>query len=138
MNDLSVIPNMCVNCSICEKSCPTNSMRIVDGIPLFCMNCSPDKASCLKICPTGAIESVGGAILLNKDECIGCGACENACPVGAISVDKFKGATKCNFCINEDTKECVESCPTNALTDNSKEIVDETRLKMAKKIKDII
>ncbi|WP_409199867.1 4Fe-4S dicluster domain-containing protein [Methanobrevibacter sp. DSM 116169] len=121
MSGISVNPNKCIDCSICERSCPSNSIKVKDGVPLFCMNCEPDKANCLKICPTGAIESLGGAIILNKEKCNGCGACQDVCPIGAIDIGK-NSANKCNFCVGKDTKECVESCPTNALTDDENTI----------------
>lgn len=137
MNDLAINPEMCINCSNCEYSCPNNAIKVENNVPLFCMNCSPDKANCLKACPTEAIESLGGAIILNQEKCIGCGACEESCPIGAINIDKQGRANKCNFCFNQDSKDCIESCPTNALTDDIKSIASSKQKKFRNNLENI-
>ncbi|WP_299526559.1 formate dehydrogenase [uncultured Methanobrevibacter sp.] len=71
----------CTHCEVC-KNC--QHPLDVDDIPLFCMECSPDKAPCLKICPENAIECFGGAITLNKSKCAKCGKCKNTCPIGIL------------------------------------------------------
>ncbi len=141
MTELISNPELCVDCMKCERNCPSNAIRVNEGVPLFCMHCTPEKAPCLNICPEQAIEELGGAIVINKEKCIGCGMCRDVCPIGAISMDEIGQANKCDLCINEDTQQCVESCPTEALINDSKEMVSAKQDKIAtelKKLKGVI
>jgi anaerobic carbon-monoxide dehydrogenase iron sulfur subunit len=141
MNELTVNPELCIDCAKCERNCPQNAIKVDKGVPLFCMNCSPDKAPCLQACPEGAIESLGGAIVINDEKCIGCGLCQDICPIGAINMDNTGTIHKCDLCINEDHKECIESCPTNALKEDSNELILEKQKKIASelnKVKNIL
>ncbi|MDR1721984.1 MAG: 4Fe-4S dicluster domain-containing protein [Methanobrevibacter sp.] len=133
--ELIANPQLCIDCMKCERSCPNNAIRVNDGVPLFCMHCSPDKAPCLQICPEGAIEELGGAIVINEEECIGCGMCRDVCPIGAITMDTQGIATKCDLCINQDTQECIDSCPTGALSNDSSEIVNTKQSKFLEELK---
>ena len=135
MRELVSNPDLCVDCMKCERNCPSNAIRVVDTIPLFCMHCTPDKAPCLNICPENAIEPLGGAITVNKDKCIGCGMCRDACPIGAISMNEKGQASKCDLCINEDTQQCVESCPTKALSDSAGDMVTAKQDKIVNEFK---
>lgn len=135
MSELISNPNLCIDCMKCERNCPQNAMRVDDGVPLFCMHCSPEKAPCLNICPEEAIEELGGAIVINHDKCIGCGMCRDVCPIGAISMDEIGIAKKCDLCINEDTQQCIEYCPSNALSSNSDEIVSAKQEKISSELK---
>lgn len=141
MNDLNLNPELCVDCMKCERSCPENSINVIDQVPLFCMNCSPEKAPCLLRCPEGAIEPLGGAIVINHEKCIGCGVCEAACPIGAIHIDGFGDVHKCNLCLGLEEKQCVANCPTGAINDEAKEQIIEKQRKVAKefnKVRDIL
>ena len=51
-----VISDECINCGVCDDSCPTN-----------------------------AISEVGEKRAVDPDTCIDCGACVDTCPVIAIS-----------------------------------------------------
>jgi len=134
MTELVANPELCVDCAKCERNCPMNAIRVNGGVPLFCMHCAPEKAPCLNICPEEAIEALGGAIVINGDKCIGCGMCRDVCPIGAISMDEIGQAKKCDLCVNEDTQQCIDSCPTNALSNDSSEIVAEKQDKIAKEL----
>lgn len=135
MSELVSNPELCVSCVKCERNCPMNAIRVNEGVPLFCMHCTPEKAPCLNICPEGAIEELGGAIVINGDKCIGCGMCRDVCPIGAISMDEIGLAKKCDLCTNEETQKCVESCPTNALSNNSIDMVSKKQNKIANELK---
>jgi len=135
MSELVLNPELCVDCAKCERNCPMNAIRVNGGVPLFCMHCTPEKAPCLNICPEEAIEELGGAIVIDGEKCVGCGMCRDVCPIGAISMDEIGQAKKCNLCINEEAQQCIESCPTNALTSDSSALVSEKQEKIIDEIK---
>ena len=135
MTELITNPELCIDCMKCERNCPQNAIRVNEGVPLFCMHCTPEKAPCLNICPENAIEELGGAITINQEKCIGCGMCRDVCPIGAISINEIGQANKCDLCINEKAQQCVESCPTNALTNDSKEIISAKQTKIVTELK---
>lgn len=135
MTELISNPELCVDCMKCERNCPQNAIRVNEGVPLFCMHCTPEKAPCLNTCPESAIEELGGAIVINKEKCIGCKMCRDVCPIGAISMNEIGQANKCDLCSNEEVQHCIESCPTNALMSNSKEIVSAKQDKIANELK---
>ena len=98
MKELISKPELCDECGKCERICPKNAIRVVSGVPLFCLHCAEDRAPCLAVCPEGAIEEVDGAIIIHEDDCIGCGLCRDFCPVGAIQLNEYGIATKCDLC----------------------------------------
>ena len=132
MKELISKPDLCEDCSKCERECPQNAIRVINGVPVFCLHCAPDRAPCLNICPEDAIEEIDGAIIIDEDVCIGCGLCRDACPIGAIHIDENGIAKKCNLCIDRETPLCVLTCPTGGLCSDSEEIISNKHAKTSK------
>ena len=137
MDELKVNPELCVDCGLCERNYPNNAIRVHDGVPLFCMHCSPEKAPCLAVCPKGAIVALGGAITIKQDKCIGCGLCHSVCPIGAVTINEIGQATKCDLCADYDTQQCVEACPTHALTNDTEKIIHDKQEKITEGFKKV-
>ena len=134
MKELISQPELCEDCSKCERECPQNAIRVINGVAIHCLHCAPDRAPCLNICPEDAIEEVDGAIVVNEDDCIGCGLCKNACPIGAIYINEAGIAKKCNLCIDQETPRCVLTCPTGGLDTDASEMISDKREKVAKEL----
>ncbi len=123
MKTLMVIdPRMCSECkdciTACEKEHGTARAKKSSSIPIFCLQCHPDKAPCARICPTGAIQEENGSLKVNEDACILCRLCLIACPIGIIAIDEDKkSAQKCTLCMETDgiLPACVEACKDNVL-----------------------
>ncbi len=126
---LSVNPEKCVGCSICEFACslekegtlnPIKSrVRIIRGPPFIhlattCRQC--DDTPCIRACPKEALyqSEETGAILVDDIKCDGCKWCLEACEYGAIRFDKDANTVViCDLC-NGDPK-CKEMCPEEAI-----------------------
>lgn len=137
MSELISKPELCVECSKCERVCPQNAIRVINSVPIFCLQCAPDRAPCLNICPKDAITEMYGTIIIDEDECIGCGLCRDACPIGAIHLNEFGLAKKCNLCIDQDKPKCVLACPTKTLEIDSANLVSDKQDKLAKELEKI-
>ncbi|MFC1981077.1 4Fe-4S dicluster domain-containing protein [Chloroflexota bacterium] len=129
MKILTVNPDRCVGCRLCELACslkhtgesnPARArIQVIGSEELFslavaCFQC--EKPYCLEACPDDAIvkDEMTGVVKVLGEKCTGCKRCLLACPFGNIafsSVDKV--AIKCELCDGE--PECVLFCPTKAL-----------------------
>ncbi|MBS7641215.1 MAG: 4Fe-4S dicluster domain-containing protein [Candidatus Bathyarchaeia archaeon] len=126
---VSVEPNKCIGCSICEFVCalekegepnPIKSrIRVIHLNPMFniavtCRFC--EDAPCVRACPRDAIKQSekGGILIIDGDKCDGCVLCVQACPYGGMMLDPDRGvAIACDLCNGE--PKCVEFCPEEAL-----------------------
>jgi len=137
MKELVSKPELCEECSKCERDCPQNAIRVIDGVPVYCLHCAKDRAPCMTVCPEDAIVEIDGAIVIMEDECIGCGLCRDSCPIGAIHMDEAGIAKKCNLCLGKDIPNCVATCPTKALKMDSENILTLKRDKLAEELKKV-
>ncbi|WP_414470517.1 4Fe-4S dicluster domain-containing protein [Methanobacterium sp. ACI-7] len=135
MKTLMVVdPRMCSECkdciTACEKEHGTARAKKSSSIPIFCMQCHPDKAPCARICPTGAIKEEDGTLRVDDDACILCRLCMIACPIGIITIDEEKKSVqKCTLCMETDgiLPACVEACKDNVLKVFSIEELEELK-----------
>ena len=135
MKELISKPELCDDCSRCERDCPQNAIRVIDSVPVYCLHCAKDRAPCMTVCPEDAIVEIDGAIVIMEDECIGCGLCRDSCPIGAIHMDEAGIAKKCNLCIDKDVPLCVLTCPTEALKMDSEDVLTQKRDKIAEELR---
>jgi energy-converting hydrogenase B subunit K len=85
----------------CIKTCPTKSIRLVNGIPFSCLTCG----ICYENCPNHAIfkNSYGGYVV-DRAKCNGCGMCMYNCPTNNISIDDgivYGICSRCGVCAEE-------------------------------------
>ncbi len=123
MKTLMVIdPRMCTECQECINACKKehgiSRAKKTSTLPIFCLQCHPEKAPCARICPTGAIKEDGGTLIVDETACILCRLCMIACPVGMLVMDtENKTMQKCTLCLDSDRiiPACVEACKDNVL-----------------------
>ena len=115
-------PRMCTECRECINACKKehgiSRAKKTSTLPIFCLQCHPDKAPCARICPTGAIREDDGTLIVDEDACILCRLCMIACPVGMLVMDDDKKSMqKCTLCLDSDRiiPACVEACKDNVL-----------------------
>lgn len=126
---LTVIPEQCSGCRICELVCAIHhfgvnnpkksAIRIINTyphpvmrMPIVCSQCKVP--ACAQVCPVGALTRSNGTVQLDKDTCISCFKCVEACPFGAIYAhDDCDLPIKCDMCDGD--PECVKNCPLGAL-----------------------
>ena len=126
---LSVNPEKCVGCSICEFACswekeevlnPLKSrIRIIRGPPFIhlavtCRQC--EDTPCIRACPKDALfqSEETGAILVDDTKCDGCKWCLEACEYGAIRYDENANTVViCDLC--DGNPKCKEMCPEEAI-----------------------
>ena len=132
---LTVNPEKCVGCSICEFACsfekeghhnPTKSrIRIIRGPPFIhlattCRQC--EDTPCIRACSKEALHQSKetGAILVDDEKCDGCKWCLEACEYGAIAYDKdAKTVRICDLC--DGKPKCKDMCPEEAIDFASEE-----------------
>lgn len=135
MKTLMVVdPRMCTECQECINACRKEHglarAKKTSNLPIFCLQCHPDKAPCARICPTGAIKEEDGTLMVDENACILCRLCMIACPVGMLVIDsEKKSMQKCTLCLDSDRiiPACVEACKDNVLKIFSIEDLEELR-----------
>ncbi len=126
---LTVIPERCSGCRLCELACSIKKFGVVNPkkagvhvmvvypapvirMPIFCHQCKDPK--CAENCPVDAIACEDGVVKINEKECIGCEQCIISCPFGSIFThEDMEAPFKCDLCGGE--PECAKVCPTKAL-----------------------
>ena len=85
----------------CIKTCPTKSIKLINGVPFSCLTCG----ICYKNCPNGAIfkNSYGGYVV-DRAKCNGCGMCMYNCPTNNITIEDgivYGICSRCGVCAEE-------------------------------------
>ena len=138
---LTVIPEQCSGCRLCELTCAIKHHNVnnpkkaairvmityphpVIRMPVVCSQCK--KAPCEQACPVNAIKRINEIVVLDKDTCISCNKCVRSCPFGAIYVHAdCDHPLKCDMCSGD--PECVKVCPKNALKLIPEYVLGETK-----------
>ena len=126
MKILSVKPELCTGCHLCEETCAETWFKVKDreraairisepaakGHPyqiVVCTQCG----ECIDICPTKAISrSRNGVVRIDKRSCVGCTACVGFCTIWAMRTHPEELLPfKCVAC-----GECAKVCPEGALS----------------------
>jgi len=83
-------------------------------LPIVCWHCNPCNA--MENCSAEALEKKkNGLIFVNEEKCAGCGKCIETCKIGAVKLHPEKKTPLiCDQC--DGKPQCVEKCPTKALT----------------------
>lgn len=129
MKKLTVIPERCSGCRVCEVVCATSNFKAnnpkkarirvlslyphpVIKMPILCKQCREPK--CKENCPTDAIIVQNGIVKIINGSCISCQACVVSCPFGAIFVHPdIPNPFKCELC--DGAPKCAEACPKKAI-----------------------
>ena len=129
MRKLTVIPERCSGCRLCELACAINAFGVnnpkkaklrvfslyphpVIKKPIVCNQCRIPK--CSENCPTGAIYIEDGIVKIDEKTCSSCQMCVTSCPFGAIFVhQEIAVPFKCELCGGN--PKCVEVCPKKAI-----------------------
>lgn len=86
--------------------------------PVFCRHC--DEPECVNTCMSGALtkNALTGFVEYDGSKCAGCYMCVISCEFGVLkpSDKDVTKVLKCDLCRDKGTPQCVENCPTGALT----------------------
>ncbi|MEW6011184.1 MAG: ferredoxin [Methanobacterium sp.] len=135
MKTLMVLnPKRCSECQDCINACKREHgvarAKKIGNMPVFCLQCHPEKAPCARICPTGAIKEHDKSLMVDEKSCIMCRLCMIACPVGMLVTDEDKKSVqKCTLCLDSDKiiPACVDACKDNVLKVFSIEELEELK-----------
>ena len=138
---LTVIPERCSGCKICELVCAYHhyqvnnpkkaSIRVmalyphpVVRLPVVCQQCKDPQ--CASNCPVNCIHYQEGVVTIDQEECVTCHSCVLSCPFGAIFThDDFDVPFKCDLCQGD--PQCVKACPKQAIQYVPKHIIGQTQ-----------
>jgi Fe-S-cluster-containing hydrogenase component 2 len=130
MKRISVIPERCSGCRICELACAQFHYNVMNPkksairvfsmypnpiirTPIVCRQC--DDPECQKSCPVDAIVEEDGVVRIDPDLCTNCLTCVDSCPYDAIFVHPdLDQPVKCDLCSGK--PRCIMHCPKHALT----------------------
>lgn len=120
----------CIGFGDCQKACPFDAIRIIDGIAVVDKEKCKACGKCVAACPNHLIqllpyEAEHVVLCSSKDKgvevkkacqlgCIGCGLCARNCPQNAIEVANNVARIdyeKCNHCGT-----CKEKCPVKIIS----------------------
>ena len=126
---LTVNPEKCIGCNICEYACSWEKEKTVNPLrsrirvvrlhpfvnqAIVCKLC--EDPPCVVSCPRDALtqSEETGVIRVDADKCDGCGWCIEACPYGAIRYDhEARSVLICDLCDGD--PRCKASCPEEAI-----------------------
>ena len=120
----------CLGLGSCAAVCPSDAIKVVDGVAMVvrkkCVGCG----LCVKACPKGLIELVpeGKRVAVQCSShdrgpivkracsagCIGCGICQRQCEHDAIHVEGNLARVSYDACVQ--CGKCVEKCPVKVIT----------------------
>ena len=144
---LTVIPEQCSGCKICELVCSINHFGVnnpkkaairviityphpVMRMPVVCGHCKVP--TCVDVCPVDALSRKDGVVHLDKEVCISCYKCIGACPFGAIYAhEDCDYPIHCDMCDGD--PECVKKCPKGALR-----LIPEAALGESKRLNNVL
>lgn len=144
---LTVIPEQCSGCRICEIVCSIEHFGVINPkksairvmityphpvlrMPIVCSQCKIPK--CAQVCPVDALRRVNGVVQLDEQLCISCYKCVEACPFGAMYAhDGCDYPIKCDMCGGE--PQCVKNCPKGAL-----KLIPEAVLGESKRLNNVL
>lgn len=147
LKKLTVIPELCSGCKICELVCSIRHFNVINPkkaairvmvtyphpvvrMPIVCSQCKVP--ACAQVCPVNALSRIDGIVQLDKKICVSCNKCVEACPFGAIYAhEDCEQPIKCDMCGGE--PECLKKCPKGAIR-----LIPEAALGESKRLKNVL
>jgi Na+-translocating ferredoxin:NAD+ oxidoreductase subunit B len=128
---LFTCPFACVGAGNCERVCPVDAIKMVNGRPVIdprrCTGCG----ICAKICPRDVLELApypgrvqvycrntyppAAKRKMCPSACIGCSICAKNCPHGAVTMVDKVGVVDHSKCPPDCPRPCIDKCPTGAI-----------------------